>query len=253
MTEHRIRVVRAADSDRYLATEHIVWFDEVPSATAAEQLLGLPESQRFAAEVDGADPGSYPGIYGVFPLALAIPGVHAIARRVACAGLTWVGVHPDHRRKGVLTAMIRDHFEQVHQEDGIHVSALHASEPAIYGRYGYGLASLEQHVSLARGTTLTAPHLRGAAAGVTTQLTNAADADVAKRVRECHLAHADLGSVVGDLGFTPGSATSRRSISGTRNHGESCSLGAMAPTSGLRCSAEPTSGTGRDRRVSWTY
>jgi GNAT superfamily N-acetyltransferase len=201
MTENRVRVGRATDPDRYLATEHTVWFDEVPSAMAEQQLVGLPESQRFAAEVDGAEPGSYPGIYGVFPLTLAIPGRNAIARPVACAGLTWVGVHPDHRRQGVLTAMIRDHFEQVHQEDGVHVSALHASEPAIYGRYGYGLASLEQHVSLARGTTLTAPHLQSAAAGVTTQLANAADADVAKRMRECHLAHADLGSVVGDLGY----------------------------------------------------
>ena len=201
MTENRIRVGRATDPERYLATDHTVWFAEVPAVSTEEQLIGLPEDQRFAADVDGSEPGTYPGIYGVFPLTLAVPGPGAGGRQVACAGLSWVGVHPDHRRKGVLSAMLRHHFEQVHEEEGTHVSALHASEPAIYGRHGYGLASLEMEVSLGRGTTLTAPGLDGAAAAVTTQLATVSDPDVPKRMRECHLASAGLGSVVGETGY----------------------------------------------------
>jgi len=201
MTENRIRVGRATDPERYLATDHTVWFAEVPAVSTEEQLIGLPEDQRFAADVDGSEPGTYPGIYGVFPLTLAVPGPGAGARQVACAGLSWVGVHPDHRRKGVLSAMLRHHFEQVHEEEGTHVSALHASEPAIYGRHGYGLASLEMEVSLGRGTTLTAPGLDGAAAAVTTQLATVSDPEVPKRMRECHLASAGLGSVVGETGY----------------------------------------------------
>ena len=201
MTENRIRVGRATDPERYLATDHTVWFAEVPAVSTEEQLIGLPEDQRFAADVDGSEPGTYPGIYGVFPLTLAVPGPGAGVRQVACAGLSWVGVHPDHRRKGVLSAMLRHHFEQVHEEEGTHVSALHASEPAIYGRHGYGLASLEMEVSLGRGTTLTAPGLDGAAAAVTTQLATVSDPDVPKRMRECHLASAGLGSVVGEAGY----------------------------------------------------
>ncbi|MGZ4483738.1 MAG: GNAT family N-acetyltransferase [Nocardioidaceae bacterium] len=201
MTENRIRVGQATDAERYVATDHTVWFQEVPAAPAEDQLIGLPEAQRFAADVDGSDPGTYPGIYGVFPLTLSIPGPDAGARQVPCAGLTWVGVHPDHRRQGVLTAMLRHHIERVHEEEGTHVSALHASEPAIYGRHGYGLASLELHVSLGRGTTLTAPALEDAAAAVTTQLATVSDADVPKRMRECHLGCADLGSVVGEAGY----------------------------------------------------
>ena len=143
MTDTQIRIVAATDADRYLATDQTVWFGEVLSATTEEQLIGLPVDQRFAAEIDGADASTYAGIYGVFPMTLAVPGTGGGLRRVACSGLTWVGVHPDHRRQGVLTAMLRDHFEQVHAEPGTHVSALHASEPAIYGRHGYGLASLE--------------------------------------------------------------------------------------------------------------
>lgn len=201
MTENRIRVGRASDPERYLATDHTTWFAEIPAAGAEEQLIGVPEAQRFAAEVDGSDPGTYPGIYGVYPLTLPIPGPQGSVRQVPCAGLTMVAVHPDHRRKGVLTAMLRHHLEHVRGQAGTHVSALHASEPAIYGRYGYGLASLELEVSLNRGTTLTSPSLEQAAAAITTQLATVSDAAVPKRMHECHLGSAELGSVVGAFGY----------------------------------------------------
>jgi GNAT superfamily N-acetyltransferase len=201
MTDNPVRVGRAGEPERFLATDHTVWFQEVPAAPAEEQLIGLPEEQRFAADVPGSDQGSYPGIYGVYPLTLWVPGPGAGTRPVPCAGLTCVGVHPDHRRKGVLTAMLRHHFEQVHEEAGTHVSALHASEPAIYGRHGYGLASLELDVTLGRGTTLTAPELDAAAGEVTSQLATVTDPGVAKRMRECHLGAAALGSVVGHPGY----------------------------------------------------
>jgi GNAT superfamily N-acetyltransferase len=201
MTENRIRVGRATDPERFLATDHTVWFAEVSSASTEEQLIGIAEENRFAAEMDGSDSTTYPGVYGVFPLRLAVPGPEAGTRSVPCAGLTWVGVHPDHRRKGVLTAMLRHHFEQVHEQPGTHVSALHASEPAIYGRHGYGLASLELEVSLGRGTTLTAPELEDAATAITTHLATVSDPDVPKRMRECHLASAGLGAVVGEAGY----------------------------------------------------
>lgn len=50
MTESRIRVARATDMERFVAAGHLVWFDEVPDAPVEEQLLGLPEDQRYAAE-----------------------------------------------------------------------------------------------------------------------------------------------------------------------------------------------------------
>jgi GNAT superfamily N-acetyltransferase len=201
VTNPQIRVSRATDATRFLLTDQTVWFQETSAAPVEEQLVGLAEEQRFAADVDGSDPATYPGIYGVFPLTLSVPGAGTSTLHVPCAGLTWVGVHPDHRRTGVLTAMLRHHFEQVHEEEGTYVSALHASEPAIYGRHGYGLASLEQEVSLGRGTTLTAPHLEEEAGAVTTRLTTATAPDVPKRMREGHLAASALGSVVGDAGY----------------------------------------------------
>ena len=82
-----------------------------------------------------------------------------------------------------------------------HVSALHASEPVIYRRYGYGLASLELQVELGRGTTLAAPGLDTAAADVTTQFTTVSDPDVPARMRETHVRFAGLGAVVGDVAY----------------------------------------------------
>lgn len=195
-----IRVGLATDADRFRASDETVWFQEVYAAPTEAILTGIPADQRFAAEVEGADRATYPGIYGVFALELAVPGAHGAPRLVPCAGLTWVGVHPDHRRKGILTAMLRDHFERVRETPGTHVSALHASEPAIYGRHGYGLASLELEVALSRGATLTAPGLADAPA-VTTQMTTITDPGTAERMRSCHRAHAETGEVVGGLGY----------------------------------------------------
>ena len=200
MTQHLVRVDRAADDDRFLATDNTVWFDEVSSAPAQVRLVGLPAEHRFAADVEGSDQAAYPGVYGVYPMELAVPGPGQEPRKVPCAGLTWVGVHPDHRRKGVLTAMMRHHLEETHAR-GVAVSALHASEPAIYGRYGYGLASLEHEVTLSRGTTLTAPHLEEEAAAVTTRLATVSDPDVAGRMHDVHSRVAELGAVVGQPGY----------------------------------------------------
>jgi GNAT superfamily N-acetyltransferase len=201
MTDNLVRVGPAHDHARFLATDQTVWFSEVFAAPVEEQLIGLPEDQLFAADMDGADPETYAGVYGVYPMAMSVPGPGTGVRQVPVAGLTWVGVHPDQRRKGVLTAMMRHHFEQVHATPDTHISVLHASEPAIYGRHGYGLASLELEVKLGRGATLTAPLLEHSLSGITTRMGTVSDSDVPKRMRECHLGAAALGSVVGEIGY----------------------------------------------------
>ena len=64
-----------------------------------------------------------------------------------------MGVHPEYRRRGLLTAMITDHFQRCSDRDEP-VSMLTASEPGIYGRFGYGLAALRLHLQLKRGAAL---------------------------------------------------------------------------------------------------
>lgn len=188
-------VTPADDAERFLATDQTVWFGEVSSAPAEQQLLGLPPEHRFAVDL-GEDPSGYAGVYGVYPTSLTVPSVEEQRRTLPCAGLTWVGVHPDHRRRGVLTAMVRHHLEQVHEEVGTCLSALHASEPAIYARYGYGSASQEQEVSLGRGVPLSAPHLDDAAAATVTRLGSASDPGVPERLAACHRESAEIGTVL---------------------------------------------------------
>ena len=73
---------------------------------------------------------------GAFPFELTVPG-----GTVRCGGVTVVGVLPTHRRRGILTAMMRAQLEDV-RDRGEPIAALWASEEVIYRRFGYGLASL---------------------------------------------------------------------------------------------------------------
>jgi predicted acetyltransferase len=200
----QIRVERATDPERYLASDKLVWFDTPGTDPLEVQLRGVPEDQRFAAEVVGSevDPTTYAGIYGVRPMQLSVPDGSGTGRGVPVAGLTWVGVHPDHRRRGLLTAMVRHHFEQTRAE-GRHLSALHASEPDIYGRHGYGLASLELEVGVGRGSTFTAPLLEDEASGITTRLGTVDDPGVGERRRriDLDLMASNVGTIVGDQEF----------------------------------------------------
>lgn len=100
----------------------------------------------YLPDLDGVE--QLAGVNSVYSVNLPVPG-----GSVACAGLTWVGVHPNYRRRGVLTAMIRDHLRAVH-ERGEPVSALFASEATIYGRFGFGIASQVLHGNLPRGAEL---------------------------------------------------------------------------------------------------
>ena len=193
-----IDVRPSEDAEKYLATDQLVWFGEVTDADTEHLRLGLPEDQRFAVDLPDGPQDLHAGIYGVRPMEMSLPG----GAVVPIAGLTWVGVHPDSRRRGVLAAMMTDHLARTH-DAGTAISALHASEAAIYGRYGYGTAVLTHQVDLGRGTTFTAPHLEDEVAGLTTQLVTMSDAGVAERMRACQLALAGdfPGTIVGSADF----------------------------------------------------
>jgi predicted acetyltransferase len=70
-----------------------------------------------------------------FPFSLTIPG-----GEVPCAGVTWVGVLPTHRRRGVLRQLMRYQLDDVRRR-GEPLAALWASESVIYGRFGYGISA----------------------------------------------------------------------------------------------------------------
>jgi predicted acetyltransferase len=115
-------------------------------------------AQRFAANLPldrmhaAFDGDRIIGGAGAFPFELTVPG-----GTVGCAGVTVVGVLPTHRRRGVLTAMMRTQLEDV-RERGEPIAALWASEEVIYRRFGYGLASLAGEIQIPSGySTLREP------------------------------------------------------------------------------------------------
>src|SRR6478672_4979885 len=61
--------------------------------------------------------------------------------------VTAVTVRTSHRRRGLLRRMMTEDL-QAAKDDGIAMAALTASEGSIYGRFGYGVASLERTVKV---------------------------------------------------------------------------------------------------------
>src|SRR4029079_11171647 len=82
---------------------------------------------------------------GAFTFRMTVPG----GAQLGTAGVTVVGVLPTHRRRGVLRSMMRAQLDDVH-ERGEPLAALWASEETIYGRYGYGLASLNAQLDIVK-------------------------------------------------------------------------------------------------------
>jgi predicted acetyltransferase len=85
---------------------------------------------------------------GVFDFELSVPG----GASVPSSGVTVVGVYPTHRRRGVLTQLMRAQLADC-RERGEVAAWLWASEGTIYPRFGYGLASRLASITLARERT----------------------------------------------------------------------------------------------------
>jgi predicted acetyltransferase len=117
------------------------YFGWVPAEDEVERFSRVLPVDRMHAAFDGRE---IVGGAGVFPFEMTVPG--AI---VPCAGVTVVGVLPTHRRRGILMRMMRAQLDDIH-ERGEPFAALWASEPTIYGRFGYGHASHTYEIRLPR-------------------------------------------------------------------------------------------------------
>ncbi|NKQ28960.1 GNAT family N-acetyltransferase [Streptomyces galbus] len=128
------------------------WYD-----TLLRAFGGVPEAPeeratwRALTECDRSlgvrDGDAWVGTAGAFSFRLTVPG----GASVPAAGVTMVSVAATHRRRGVLTSMMRRQLEDV-RSWGEPLAVLTASEPAIYGRFGYGAATfaLSAEVDTAR-------------------------------------------------------------------------------------------------------
>jgi predicted acetyltransferase len=143
-------LTRAVDGDDVLALDQWGFGYPDPEPGAGEPILDLLDWDRvFGAHVE-TPARRLAGIYAAHSVECPLPG----GTSSPAAGLTWVGVHPRDRRRGVLTAMIEHHLDDVATRRGEPFSLLFAAEPAIYGRFGYGLGSRSASLTVPRKAAL---------------------------------------------------------------------------------------------------
>ncbi|MFU8873572.1 GNAT family N-acetyltransferase [Micromonospora sp. SL4-19] len=99
----------------------------------------LLEVERGAFEPERSllvrDGGTAVAHAGAFSRELAVPGAS-----VPAAHVTMVSVAPTHRRRGLLTGLMRRQLREVRDAGREPVAVLWASEGRIYSRFGYGMA-----------------------------------------------------------------------------------------------------------------
>ncbi|MGV2916215.1 GNAT family N-acetyltransferase, partial [Streptomyces alfalfae] len=118
-----------------------VAFGGVPESPDEQELWrALTECERSIGVWDGE---ACVGSAGAFSFRLCVPG----GALVDAAGVTMVGVAATHRRRGILTSMMRRQLDDV-RALGEPLAVLTASEPAIYGRFGYGTATQQMKAEI---------------------------------------------------------------------------------------------------------
>ncbi|QIM15337.1 GNAT family N-acetyltransferase [Leucobacter insecticola] len=123
---------------------------EIPFDDLLRLQHAIPWGRFWGVEArDSSASSELSGMYGAHTLrAFPVPGAE-----VACGWLTWVAVHPAHRRRGLLRSMMMHHFNDC-RERGEAVSGLAAAEAGIYGRFGYGAATPQMSLTVPRGAAL---------------------------------------------------------------------------------------------------
>jgi predicted acetyltransferase len=145
------RTLSADDLDGvWQVLEHAFGGANAPDDRPVE--FALVDPKRFYGTYDGDLPVA---TGGSFALTMTVPGG---PRPVA--GVTWIGVSPTHRRRGLLTALKRRMLDDLHTA-GEPVAALWASEGAIYQRFGYGPAGWNTSLSVPSKSAFNRPVAAG--------------------------------------------------------------------------------------------
>jgi len=144
--------VRPFDGDSHaFFTAGELAFSERPHEADLASWDALFEAERAIAAYDG---DRIVGTAGIFSFALTVPG-----GVLPAAGVTIVGVHPTHRRRGILRRMMRAQLDAIHAK-GEPLAILWASEGSIYQRFGYGLATLRTFLNAERDrASFRLPHV----------------------------------------------------------------------------------------------
>ncbi|MBV2152853.1 GNAT family N-acetyltransferase [Kitasatospora sp. SUK 42] len=174
----QIRPTTDQDRDLFIDTVHAAFgrFPETPTEGGGGVWWAATETGRSLLAV--AADGRPAGTAGAYSFELTLPGEVV----VPAAGVTSVGVLPSHRRRGVLTAMMRHQLADVRAR-GEFLSVLLASEAVIYRRFGYGPATYTQRLTVPRHRAdFAAPRAGGPDTGTVELLRRAECVDLLEEV-----------------------------------------------------------------------
>lgn len=132
MTDLELRPIDRTELPAFYRTLTEV-FGEDPDDRDREALAPVFEPERSLAAFDD---GEVVATAGIYTRDLTVPGGPRPA-----AGVTFVSVQPSHRRRGLLTGIMRRQLTGLHEDQQEPVAVLWASEGGIYGRFGYGVAA----------------------------------------------------------------------------------------------------------------
>ena len=138
-----IRPIADDELDSFLRVDEHAFYGSPPSESDRPILLDRFEFDRTLAAFDGTTPA---GVTMCYSFQLSVPGLQVLP----AAGVTFVAVLPTHRRRGILSSMMRRQLADV-RDRGEPLAVLWASESVIYSRYGYGRASWYLGYTLRRG------------------------------------------------------------------------------------------------------
>jgi predicted acetyltransferase len=130
--EHQLRPITAEEWPQFVRAMRTT-FGEEHSGPYLDQPSPTAELDRSLALFDGERVAATAGLYS---LEMSVPGAV-----VPTAGVTWITVSPTHRRRGVLTEIMRRQLTEVREAGREPVAALWAAEASIYGRFGYAPAT----------------------------------------------------------------------------------------------------------------
>jgi predicted acetyltransferase len=145
--DYPIRPITPDEAQKFFASNAIAFGHDPRPIEGIESTLKYADLTRSISVWDQEQVVS---TAGTWTFEMTVPG-----GSVPCGGLTWVGVLPSHRRKGILTAMMRYQLDQC-RDRGEAIAALWASESVIYSRFGYGMAA--EGVEFTIDRTRTALH-----------------------------------------------------------------------------------------------
>ncbi|MGW4378531.1 GNAT family N-acetyltransferase [Kitasatospora sp. NPDC004531] len=151
-----VRPLRAEEWDTWYDTLEVAFGGDEEAPEERALWKELTEVERSLAVCEGE---RIVGSASAFSFRVVVPGGAVLP----AAGVTMVGVLPTHRRRGALTALMRRQLDDV-RAAGECLAVLTASEPPIYGRFGYGQGTRKVTVSMTRGRVrVHTPEQRGEA------------------------------------------------------------------------------------------